>query len=160
MAINFPAVNQPILFSVSESGILYQGQTGQWNVAPVTEAVYKTYRYKLGPRGASSEVRMDNYKVALNGTGNASLVIGTVSGTRTINYSTQAITSQVFGASAENIVVGTAYVYFVGGWSLTGAGNIQEAIWQDSTSYDMYRATLIIGSGYNINTVTIEKLSN
>ena len=170
MAVNLPqaATNagyplntgQPFLVSGSGAYLVWDGSRQKWENLPVAnQATYKTYVAKVGPRGSGGEVRMDNYKIALNGVGNASLVIGTVSGGATINFSTQAITTQVFGNGEENKSISTNYTYFVPGYSLTSAGNMQEAVWMDTTNA-LYRATLLIGNGYANNIISVEKLSN
>jgi len=169
MAVNLPQTStnagyplftgQPFLVSGSGAYLVYDSVSTKWENAIPDQTTYKTYAAKIGNRGSVGEVILDNYKVALNGSGNGSLVIATVAGTRTINFSTQYITSLVGGYSEENRSVTTSYNYFVAGWSLNDVGDIQEVIWQDNLGAS-YRATLLIGPSYTNNIITIEKLSS
>jgi len=170
MAINLPQTStnagyplftgQPFLVSGSGAYLVYQGIGTKWENAKLNSSTYKTYTSTIGAGGAIGEVVIDNYRIALNAGGNASLLIRTVSTTQTINYSTHYVTSFVGGFSAENISITSAsWTFFRSTWSLNGAGNMQEAVWQDNNGR-CYRATVIIGSSYIKNTITVERLSS
>jgi hypothetical protein len=170
MAVNLPQTStnagyplftgQPFLVSGSGAYLVYDSVSTKWENAIPDQTTYKTYKARTGNRGPTTgEVIIDNYRISLTLTGNASLAIATVAGTRTINFSTQAITTLVYGYSEENRTVSTTFLYFVSGYNLTVAGNMQEVIWQDNLGAS-YRATLLIGPGYANNIITVEKLGS
>ena len=171
MAVNLPSAatnagyplntGQPFLVSGSGAYLVYDGSAQKWeNLPAADQTTYKTYRARVGARSETlGGVTIDNYRLALFSSGNASLAIATVSGTQTINFSTQAITTLVYGYSEENRVIGTTFQYILSGYNLTVAGNMQEVIWQDNNAR-FYRATLLIAPSYNNNIITVERLSS
>jgi len=170
MAVNLPQTStnagyplftgQPFLVSGSGAYLVYDSLSVKWENAIPNQSTYKTYAARIGARSeALGGVTIDNYRIALFSSGNASLAVATVGGNTTINFSTQAITTLVYGYSEENRGINTTFQYFVSGYNLNVAGDMQEVIWQDNLGA-CYRATLLIAPSYTNNIISVEKLSS
>jgi hypothetical protein len=111
--------------------------------------------------GAGVPVTLDNVRVQLSTNNSArSLMISTVSGSFVMDgmdealYAGSAYTN--FNVAART--VNTTMAHTTAGWSLGNTGNVQRFTFQDTTNGIGYIVTMVIGTGYVTNYITIERI--
>jgi len=106
---------------------------------------------------AGTFVTMDNLKATVTTSGNRGLSLATVTGSNSYliggTYATDG-----HGGYSGSLSVTTTPSSSVFNWYFTGAGNISTYILTDVTNSRAYRITLQIGSAYNNNMISIERL--
>jgi hypothetical protein len=106
---------------------------------------------------AGTFITMDNLKATVTTSGQRGLSLATVSGSNSYfiggTYATDAS-----GGYSGSLSVTTTPSSSVFNWNFTGAGNISTYILTDATNSRAYRITLQIGSAYNNNMISIERL--
>jgi len=119
------------------------------------ELIWKT----SGFVNAGTFLTLDNLKVSVTTDGNRGLSVGAVSTNFTANISGWlGYTGGGGGASAVNIGYGTTGSTSAFSWNFTTEGDGSNYIINDKTNNRVYRVTLMIGSGYNNNFISIERL--
>jgi len=88
------------------------------------------------------------------------LMISTVSGSFVMDGMDEALYA---GSSYTNYnvaarTVNTTMAQIVPGWSLGNTGNVERFTFQDTTNGIGYIVTMVIGSGYVTNFITIERI--
>jgi len=132
--------------------------TGKINIGDPTGSV-ATKAAALVARGV--DVTLGNLKVRFSATGNMSLQVSTVSGTYSV-YGSQVLVSGAVAYStidgSSPIAVTTTPTYLNSINNFVGAG--QTCTWtiMDTTAGMSWRISMIIGSGYNNNFISIERL--
>jgi hypothetical protein len=164
MAINLPIntqVGQPYI--VSGSGIYYRADSsGRWTSSTaISSSTYiaESSVTKVDGNSILNYVELDNWRVRISPTGNRSLQISTVAaGNVTIDYTTFAITSQLFSAIYSNRSINPAWTYFEN-YSFNATGQFQEAYWTEQVSKKSYRVHMIVGPTFNNSTLNIQRLN-
>jgi hypothetical protein len=104
-------------------------------------------------------VTLDNLKATVTASGQRGLSLATVSGSDTYliggNYS---MTSAAIGGSAGALAVTTTATASVFNWNFLGAGDLSTYVLTDASNGRAYRITLQIGSSFNNNLISIERL--
>lgn len=120
------------------------------------ELLWKTSGYV----NAGTFLTLDNVKVSVTTTSNRGLSIGAVSTSFVANiggtYGTAIPSAGGAGASAQTYTTTASASAF--GWNFGSAGDISTYILNDTTNSRVYRITLMIGTSYNNNFITIERL--
>jgi hypothetical protein len=129
------------------------GTNASGDIVPVTRRVSAAV-------GAGVEVVLDNVRAQLATGSNRSLQIAASSGSFVIDgmdealYAANSYTNNNIAARTVN----TTMAYSTSGWSLGAMGNVQRLTFQDTTNGRGYIITLVIGSGYVTNYITIERI--
>ena len=120
------------------------------------ELIWKT----SGFVNAGTFLTLDNLKVSVTTSGIArGLSVGAVSTNFTANISGwYGYTGGGSGASAVNVAYTTTGSSSTFGWGFATEGDGSNYIINDKTNNRVYRVTLMIGSGYNNNFISIERL--
>lgn len=119
------------------------------------ELIWKT----SGIVNAGSFLSLDNLKVSVTTSGNRGLSVGAVSSSFMCNISgTYSVVGGSGGNQANNINYSTSASTSAFAWHFGTEGDMSTYILVDKTNNRMYRVTLVIGSGYNNNFITIERL--
>ncbi len=112
-----------------------------------------------GVFNAGSFLTLDNLKVSVTTGGSRGLSIATVSGSFICDISgTYGAAGGGSGNSANNITYNTTPSGSPWGWNFTTMGDMATYIIFDRTNNRVYRVIMIIGSGYNNNFLSIERL--
>ena len=108
---------------------------------------------------AGTFVSLDNLKVTVTTSGNRGLSIAAVSSTFTANISgTYGASGGGAGSSLNNGTVNTTPSTSLFNWNFIAEGDGATYLIFDETNSRMYRVTLMIGSAYNNNFISIERL--
>ncbi len=108
---------------------------------------------------AGTFVQLDNLKCTVTTSGNRGLSIGAVSTNFTANISAYyAMSDGMAGTATNNISYTTTASTSAFSWHFTSEGDGSYYTIVDKTNNRMYRVTLMIGSGYNNNFISIERL--
>jgi hypothetical protein len=108
---------------------------------------------------AGTFVTLDNIKASVTTTGNRGLSIAAVSSTFSANISGMfGYTGGGGGASANSQTYTTTASGSIFNWGFPSIGDGSQYIINDTTNSRVYRITLMIGSGYNNNFISIERL--
>ena len=109
---------------------------------------------------AGTFVTMDLIKATVTTSGQRALSLATTTGTLTYNIgATYALSNgAVGGASLQTQTLTTSATTSIFGWSFPNAGDTATYILTDTTNSRCYRITLMVGSSYNNNMITIERL--
>jgi hypothetical protein len=108
---------------------------------------------------AGTFVSLDNLKCTVTTSGNRGLSIGAVSTNFTANISAYyAMSGGMAGSATNNISYTTTASTSAFSWHFTSEGDGSYYTIVDKTNNRMYRVTLMIGSGYNNNFISIERL--
>ena len=108
---------------------------------------------------AGTYLSIDNLKVSVTTSGNRGLSVGAVSTSFLCNISaTYASNGGSSGSQANNITYTTSASNSAFGWNFATEGDMSTYIIVDKTNNKMYRVTLVIGSGYYNNFITIERM--
>ncbi len=118
---------------------------------------------------AGDVVQLDNFRVRVSTSGNRSMEISTVSGSITVSGSTfNLFTSSNVGSTGgvgsetgigfSSTTVGTSWMYLQSAANFLQYGSVQRFFINDQTNNKCYRITCIFGSGYNNNTIEIERV--
>ena len=109
---------------------------------------------------AGTFVAMDLIKATVTTSGQRALSLATTTGTLTYNIgATYALSNgAVGGASLQTQTLTTSATTSIFGWNFTNAGDTATYILTDTTNSRCYRITLMVGSSYNNNMITIERL--
>lgn len=121
---------------------------------------YETLFAKVsGLVNAGTFVTLDNLKATVTTTGNRGLSIAAVSTNFTANISAYyAMSGGVNGTATNNLSITTTPTTSLFTWFFTAEGDGSYYTIVDKTNNRMYRVTLMIGSGYNNNFISIERL--
>jgi hypothetical protein len=133
--------------------------TGKINVSDPTGNVI-TKASGLVNRGV--DVTLGNLKARISTSGNASLQLSTVSGTYSVYGSNVYSAGGVAGVTiADNAprIISTTPAYLNTGLNFTIGGYTDTWIIMDTSNTIAWRITMILGSGYNNNFISIERLS-
>jgi hypothetical protein len=103
-------------------------------------------------------VVMDNLKATVTTSGSRGLSLATVSGSNTYLIGANYATTGGSGGSAGSQTVTTTPGTSTFNYQFLNAGEISTYILSDATNFRSYRITLQIGSGYNNNMISIERL--
>lgn len=110
---------------------------------------------------AGTFVTLDNIKATVTSSANYGLSLATVSGSITVNvggnYSMS--TGSPGGSALVNVTLTTSASSSLFNWNFTTEGDTSTYILTDKTNTRSYRITLMIGSGYNNNMISIERLA-
>lgn len=107
---------------------------------------------------AGTFLTLDNLKVSVTTGGSRGLSIATVTGSFVCNISGWYAYGGSSGSSAENVTYTTTPSGSVFGWSFGAAGNTAQYHIIDLTNNRFYRVTMMIGSSYINNFMSIERL--
>ncbi len=118
---------------------------------------------------AGDVVQLDNFKVRVSTSGNRSMQISTVSGSITVSGSSYNLYAQSnvgstgalgaeSGVSFSSTTVGNTFMYLQSAANFLYYGSVQRLLINDQTNFKCYRVTCIFGSGYNKNTIEIERV--
>jgi hypothetical protein len=109
---------------------------------------------------AGTFVTMDNIKATVTTSGQRGLSLATTTGTISFNIGGNYSLSNgtVSGTSAQSQTLTTSATTSIFGWSFPNAGDTSTYILTDTTNSRAYRITLMVGSGYNNNMISIERL--
>jgi hypothetical protein len=108
---------------------------------------------------AGTFVTLDNLKCTVTTSSNRGLSIAAVSSTFSANISAYyAYTGGVAGTQANNQSITTTPTTSLFGWSFTTEGDGAYYTIVDKTNSRVYRITTMIGSGFNNNFISIERL--
>ena len=119
------------------------------------EITYKTSGYV----NAGTFVQLDNLKVTIPTSGNRGASIGAVSTSFTANISATFGNSAGVGGNAANTVsYTTTAAASAFGWNFGAAGDSATYILNDTTNSRVYRIITMIGTSYNNNFISIERL--
>ncbi len=145
-------------FRILESGSNNKGVNIDLSKAPTGasgELIWKT----SGLVDAGTFVVLDNIKVTVTASGNRGLSIGAVSTNFTANISGYyAMNGGVAGTATNNVSYTTTASSSFSSWHFTTEGDGSYYNIFDKTNNRFYRVNLIIGSGYNNNVISIERL--
>jgi hypothetical protein len=112
-----------------------------------------------GMVNAGTFVSLDNIKATITTSGSRGLSIGAVSTTFSANISAyHAYTGGIAGTQANNQSITTTPTNSLFGWSFTTEGDGAYYTIVDKTNSRMYRITMMIGSEFNNNFISIERL--
>ncbi len=108
---------------------------------------------------AGTFVTLDNIKATLTSSSNRGLSLATVSGTVSgyISGHYQGLAGSSAGTSTTTSLSTTASSSIFS-WNFTNQGDMSTYILRDDTNSRVYRIILIIGSAYNNNFISIERL--
>lgn len=120
--------------------------------APVTNE-----KLASGFVGRGQDITLGNLKVRFAATGNMSLQVSTVSGTYSV-YGSHVLFSGSLGGNTANMSVSTTPAYLNSGNNFLGAGDTGVWTIMDTTAKMCWRISMIIGSGYANNFISIERL--
>jgi hypothetical protein len=136
----------------SSSDVLY----GNGAFAPISSSQVTKASGLVDP---GTFVTLDNLKATVTASGQRGLSLATVSGSDTYliggNYS---MTSAAIGGSAGALAVTTTATASVFNWNFLGAGDLSTYVLTDASNGRAYRITLQIGSSFNNNLISIERL--
>ncbi len=145
-------------FRILESGSNNKGVNIDLSKAPTGasgELIWKT----SGLVDAGTFVVLDNIKVTVTASGNRGLSIGAVSTNFTANISGYyAMNGGVAGTATNNVSYTTTASSSFSNWHFPTEGDGSYYNIFDKTNNRFYRVNLIIGSGYNNNVISIERL--
>ena len=113
--------------------------------------------------GRGVDVTLDNLKVRLSASGNASLQVSTVSGTYSVYGSTRYVAANgyTYGLSidvAYPITINTTPTYLYPSLNFIYSGNIDEWMIMDTSAKKAWRISIIFGGSFINNFITIEQL--
>jgi hypothetical protein len=113
--------------------------------------------------GRGVDVTLDNLKVRLSASGNASLQVSTVSGTYSVYGSTRYVAANgyTYGLSidvAYPITINTTPTYLYPSLNFIYSGNIDEWMIMDTNAKKAWRISIIFGGSFINNFITIEQL--
>ena len=112
-----------------------------------------------GMVNAGTFVTLDNIKATVTTTGSRGLSIAAVSTTFSANISAyHAYTGGIAGTQANNQSITTTPTTSLFAWSFTTEGDGAYYTIVDKTNSRVYRITMMIGSGFNNNFISIERL--
>jgi len=112
-----------------------------------------------GLYNAGTFLQMDNLKVSVTTGGSRGLSVAAVSTSFVCNISGwYGLVNGGSGNSAENVTYTTSPSGSAFGWSFPAAGNTAQYNILDLTNNRYYRVTMMIGSGYLNNFLSIERL--
>ena len=111
--------------------------------------------------GRGVDITLGNLKARIATTGNFSVQLSTVTGTYAVYGShylvdNGAYSNSIDGSSPFSITTTPAYI--ASGNNFLGAGNTSVWLLMDTTAKVSWRITMIVGSGYNNNFISIERL--
>ena len=108
------------------------------------------------------DVTLGNLKARIAATGNASLQLSTVSGTYSVYGSGVHVFSSNLGSTTIDggspRTISTTPVYLNSGNTFPTAGGTDTWNIMDTSNFIAWRISCILGSGYNANLITIERL--
>ena len=108
------------------------------------------------------DVTLGNLKARIAATGNASLQLSTVSGTYSVYGSGVHVFSSNLGSTTIDggspRTISTTSVYLNSGNTFATAGGTDTWNIMDTSNFIAWRISCILGSGYNANIITIERL--
>lgn len=114
---------------------------------------------RSGIVNAGTFVQLDNLKVTVTSSGNRGLSVGAVSTNFTANVSGMyGLSGGSGGSAANNVSYTTTASTSAFAWHFPSEGDGSTYTIVDKTNSRMYRVTLMIGSGYNNNFISIERL--
>lgn len=113
---------------------------------------------KSGFVDAGTYLTLDNLKVSVTTGGSRGLSVGAVTGSFVCNISGWYAYGGSSGSSAESITYTTTPSGSAFGWSFGAAGNTAQYHILDLTNNRFYRVTMMIGSSYINNFISIERL--
>lgn len=126
--------------------------------APIGVAGELTWKAS-GYVNAGTFVQLDNLKVTVTTSGNRGASIGAVSTSFTANIGASFTNSAGIGGSmAANVSYTTTASASAFGWNFGAAGDTATYILNDTTNSRTYRVIVMIGSSYNNNFISIERL--
>jgi hypothetical protein len=109
-----------------------------------------------------TDVTLGNLKIRFAASGNMSLQASTVSGTYTVYGSQVLVGSGTLGSSridgGSPLTINTTPTYLNSGNNFLGAGDTTTWNIMDTTAGMSWRISMIVGSGYNNNFISIERL--
>ena len=112
-----------------------------------------------GMVAAGTFVTLDNLKATITTSGNRGLSIGAVSTTFEADLSGwYSVPSGTAGSSSNNITYTTTASTSLFDWNFIVHGDTAQYQIRDKTNNRFYRVTMMIGAGYNINFISIERL--
>jgi hypothetical protein len=106
-------------------------------------------------------VTMDNLKFTVTSSGNRGLSVATVSGTAALYTSgsySGATVGHNGGASGGTVTYTTTPSSSLFSWSFPVAGDWSQYVFVDPVNVKMYRVNLFIGSSYNNNFISVERV--
>ena len=104
------------------------------------------------------DVTLGNLKVRMSTAGNRSLQVSTVTGTYSVRGSGVYSQSGVAGSTITPLTITTTPSYINAGYNFNTAGATDTWILMDEANTIAWRITMIVGSSYNNNLITIERL--
>lgn len=107
------------------------------------------------------DITLGNLKARVSATGNMSLQLSTVSGTYSVYGSQVFVSSGVYHSTIDGpspVTITTTPVYLNSGNNFGGAGNTSVWTIMDTNAQMSWRITMIVGSSYINNFITIERL--
>jgi len=108
---------------------------------------------------AGTYISLDNLKVAVTTGGNRGLSIGAVSTNFEADVSGwYTVNGGSGGGTANNVTYSTTGSGSAFGWNFPTHGDLVQMSIRDKTNSRFYRVTMMIGSGYNSNFLSIERL--
>jgi hypothetical protein len=112
-----------------------------------------------GMVAAGTFVTLDNLKATITTSGNRGLSIGAVSTNFEADLSGwYSVPSGTAGSSSNNITYTTTASTSLFDWNFIVHGDTAQYQIRDKTNNRFYRVTMMIGAGYNINFISIERL--
>jgi len=132
--------------------------TGKINVTNPTGNV-ATKSAAFVARGV--DVTLGNLKARIAATGNFSVQLSTISGSYSVYGSHYLVDNGAYSNSIDGsspLSITTTPTYIVSGNNFLGAGNTSVWLLMDTTAQMSWRITMIVGSGYNNNFLSIERL--
>lgn len=106
-------------------------------------------------------VTMDNLRFTVTSSGNRGLSVATVSGTAAL-YTSGSYSGATVGhsgvASGGTVTYTTTPSTSLFGWNFPIAGDWSQYVFVDPANVKMYRVNLFIGSGYNNNFISVERV--
>ena len=134
-----------------------------WNGSAWSALTANGITKKSGFVGRGVDVTLDNLKVRFSATGNAGLQVSTVSGTYSVYGSNRYVSSGNYTGSltidgASQLTINTTPTYLWSSLNFLTAGNIDEWMIMDTSAKKAWRISIIFGSGFLINLITIEQI--
>jgi hypothetical protein len=112
----------------------------------------------MGPRGTI--VQLDNVRVQIPTTGNASIQVATVSGTGAFHGQNEIIAGTGLTVTATApLNATTTFAYVNAATNFGGSGNQQRYTFIDATTNRTYRVTMVVGPTFASNAITIERIA-
>lgn len=139
------------------------GATGSTGLAGTTGATGPTGLTAVvsGVVNAGTFVTMDNLRFTVTSSGNRGLSVATVSGTSALyvagSYSGASV-GHSGSATGGTVTYTTTPSSSAFAWSFPVAGDWSQYIFTDTVNVKMYRVNLVIGSSYNNNFISIERV--